>query len=279
MPDKGGLERNAGVARLAANEDGNRMGGRTGKSDAPMTVESGAQRPAEEGARGRFERIYRTLRMRICLLDYAPGSRLREEDLAEEFRVSRTPIRRVLVKLEAEGLLRSVHGVGTIVTDIDVNELAQVYELRVELAELVGKLSPAPVDAALIARFHEIRARCDAMVSEGDPRTFSRINMDFFHLYNALTTNGPLREINERLYYQTARIWLKTALRLRNSAELIHTEFTTFQREVADTTEAIEHGDLVAAGHVRRAHIAMSFARIRKASETEGRPVVAPAAG
>lgn len=223
-------------------------------------------RPADEGARGRFERIYQTLRMRICLLDYAPGSRLREEDLAQEFGVSRTPIRRVLVKLEAEGLLRSVHGVGTIVTDIDVGELTQVYELRVELAELVGKLSPAVVDRALVARFRDIRERCDRMVAAGDPREFSRINMEFFHLFTTLTNNEPLREISERLYYQTTRIWLKMASRLTGYEALLRNEFIIFQREVADITEAVEHGDLTAAGHVRRAHIAMSFSRIRQAT-------------
>lgn len=222
----------------------------------------------DEGAKGRFDRIYQTLRTRICLLDYAPGERLREEDLAKEFGVSRTPVRRVLVKLEAEGLLRSVHGVGTIVTDIDVNALAQVYELRIELAELVGKLSPVTVDDALIARFREIRERCDRMVREGDPREFSRINMDFFHLFNSLTANEPLRQVSERLYYQTARIWLKTASRLRGYEQLLNNEFVIFQREVADIAEAVEHGDLAAAGHVRRAHIAMSFRRIRQASDS-----------
>ncbi|MET0169992.1 MAG: GntR family transcriptional regulator [Aliihoeflea sp.] len=232
-----------------------------------MTVGSVVERPADEGARGRFERIYQILRTRICLLDYAPGSRLREEDLADEFGVSRTPVRRVLVKLEAEGLLRSVHGVGTIVTDIDVDELAQVYELRVELAELVGKLSPAIIDEELVERFRDIRARCDELVALRDPRSFSRINMEFFHLYTTLTTNEPLREISERLYYQTTRIWLKTAARLSSFDELLQNEFVTFQREVADITEALEHGDLAAAGHVRRAHIAMSFSRIRQASK------------
>ena len=224
-------------------------------------------RPADEGARGRFDRIYQTLRRRICLLDYAPDERLREEDLAEEFGVSRTPVRRVLVKLEAEGLLRSVHGVGTIVTDIEVGALAQVYELRVELAELVGKLSPVPVDDDLKARFREIKQRCDAMVSKGDPREFSRINMEFFHLFNSLTSNEPLRLVSERLYYQTTRIWLKTASRLREYEQLLNNEFVIFQREVADIAEAVEHGDLVAAGHVRRAHISMSFSRIRQASD------------
>ncbi len=222
--------------------------------------------PAGEGARGRFDRIYQTLRGRICLLDYNPGERLREEDLALEFGTSRTPIRRVLVKLEAEGLLRSVHGVGTIVTEPDVDELAHVYELRVELAELVGKLSPVAPNETLAARFRNIKMRCDQMVSRADPREFARINMEFFHLFNSLTVNQPLRELSERLYYQTSRIWLKTASQLSGYERLLTNEFVIFQREVADIAEAVENGDFLAAGHLRRAHIAMSFARIRRAT-------------
>ncbi|MEZ5475956.1 MAG: GntR family transcriptional regulator [Thiolinea sp.] len=58
------------------------------------------------------------MRRRICLLDYPPNTRLREEDLASEFGVSRTPLRRVLGHLESEGLVKSVrcrhdcHGCG-----------------------------------------------------------------------------------------------------------------------------------------------------------------------
>ena len=229
-------------------------------------VRAAGRGPEDEGARGRFDRIYQALRMRICLLDYAPGERLREEDLAEEFGVSRTPIRRVLVKLEAEGLLRSVHGVGTIVTDIDVGELAQVYELRVELAELVGKLSPAVVDAPMVERFRQIRESCDQMVRKADPREFARINMEFFHLLNSLTGNEPLREISERLYYQTTRIWLKTASRFGHYREMLHNEILIFHREVADIVAAVELGDLEAVGHIRRSHISMSFLRLRNGS-------------
>src|SRR5919109_1297312 len=95
-------------------------------------------------SRERYERIYRLIRDRICLLDYKPGARLAEEDLAREFGVSRTPIRRVLSRLESEGLLASRHGVGTFVTDIDLGSLIQVYRLRMELAELAGRLDPVP---------------------------------------------------------------------------------------------------------------------------------------
>lgn len=241
------------------------------QAEITAVVSGDEQGLVDASARGRFARIYEALRTRICLLDYPPGSRLREEDLAEEFGVSRTPIRRVLVKLEAEGLLRSVHGVGTIVTDIDVDELAQVYEIRVELAELIGRLSTVEVDEVLIARFREIRQRCEQLVRGSDLREFSRLNMEFFHLFTSLTRNEPLREISERLYYQTARIWMKTALQLRGYQELLDNEFLTFQREVADITDAVEHGDLAAAGQVRRVHVALSYARIRRASSEESR--------
>jgi DNA-binding GntR family transcriptional regulator len=234
-----------------------------------MSVEEMRSEPAETAvqpdgaARQRFDRIYNTLRNRICLLDYPPGQRLREEDLAEEFGVSRTPLRRALVKLEAEGLLRSVHGVGTIVTDIDVEELAQVYQLRVELAEMIGRLSPVVPDAQKLETFRALRARCAELIENHDTREFARINMEFFHLLNSLTANEPLREISERLYYQTTRIWLKTASHLSHYEEMVHKEILIFHREVADIVDAIEVNDLPAIGHIRRSHISMSFLRLR----------------
>ena len=116
-----------------------------------------AERPT---ARARSQRIYRTLRDRICLLDYPPGARLSEEELAAEFEISRTPLRKVLARLEAEGLIGSVHGVGTIVTDVDVEALAQVYAIRRELAPLLGKLDPVPFTPARLDRIRAIPLRC-----------------------------------------------------------------------------------------------------------------------
>ena len=47
----------------------------------------------------RFDRIYREIRQRICLLECQPGTLLNEGLLAEEFGVSRTPVRNVLLRL------------------------------------------------------------------------------------------------------------------------------------------------------------------------------------
>lgn len=209
-------------------------------------------------ARERFQRLYLILRTRICLLDYPPGSRLGEEALAEEFGISRTPLRRVLGRLEAQGLVQAVQGVGTIVTNVDIDGLAQVYQLRMELAELIGKLSPVPPDGETLEIFRELYARSRTLVEQPDPRDFARLNMDFFHALMRLTDNEPLREISERLYYQTTRIWLKSIPGM-NLAD----EIAVFSREVADILEAVELGDLEAAGHIRRSHISMSFTRLK----------------
>ena len=205
-----------------------------------------------------FERIYLVLRNRISLLDYAPGQRLSEEKLAEEFGVSRTPLRRVLARLEDEGLLKSVQSVGTIVTDVDIDELAQTYQLRMELAELIGKLSPAPLTPELVDRFRDVLRRCDALAVDPDPRSFAQINIDFLHMLLELTENEPFKEISERLYYRTTRIWIKSIAQM-NLAE----EIQVFRREVADVLGAVEIGDLAAVGHIRRSHISMSFTRLR----------------
>jgi len=101
-----------------------------GASDGVMTVKD------------RHAALHETLRQRICLLDYPPATHLSEIALAKEFGTSRTPVRRVLARLEEEGLVQSVHGVGTIVTDADITELEQAYRLRVELTALTGTLDP-----------------------------------------------------------------------------------------------------------------------------------------
>jgi DNA-binding GntR family transcriptional regulator len=213
----------------------------------------------ESPARQRFLHLYETLRNRICLLDYPPGTRLSEEALASEFGVSRTPLRRVLGWLESQGLVKSVQGVGTMVTDADIEALTQVYQLRMELAELIGKLSPVMPTAGTLAVFRTLHGRSLELQKAADPRDFAQLNMEFFHALMRLTNTQPLREISVRLYYQTSRIWLKSIPRMDLAEEV-----AIFSREIADILAAVEIGDLQAAGHIRRSHISMSFTRLRR---------------
>lgn len=208
-------------------------------------------------ARERFERLYATIRDRICLLDHAPGERLSEEALAAEFGVSRTPIRRVLSRLEAEGLVEIRHGVGNFVTDVDPAALAEVFRLRQELAVLIGRLDPLPPGPADLARLERLIRRGEALARAPEPRGFARLNMDFFHELEALIGNRPLREVTARLYHLTSRIWLQAVPRLN-----LGDEIEIFLREMTETLGALQCGDLEAVGQIRRLHIAASARRM-----------------
>jgi DNA-binding GntR family transcriptional regulator len=98
--------------------------------------------------------------------------------------------------------------------------------------------------------------------------------MEFFAEVSAMIGNQPLREISERLYFQTSRIILKLMPRLN----LIE-EFAAFRREMDDILAAMEIGDLESVGHLRRSHISMSFERMMRYARRpagEGRDRAAP---
>ncbi|SDQ75008.1 GntR family transcriptional regulator [Pseudovibrio sp. Tun.PSC04-5.I4] len=218
-------------------------------------------------ARDRFDRMYQEIRNRICLLEYIPGTRLSETELAEEFGISRTPLRRVLVRLESDGLLLSVHGVGTFVTDVDIKELEQTYLLRMELAELSGKLSPVHPNDALMAEFHVLSTRSKQLVKSPNAREFACLTMDFFLTLLQLTENDPLREVSERLYIHTARIWLKSVFA---SVIDLADEVAVFDRELDDILAALKLGDLQAVALIQRVHISMSFTRMKVSYQSTG---------
>ncbi|MBU0642065.1 MAG: GntR family transcriptional regulator [Alphaproteobacteria bacterium] len=211
-------------------------------------------------ARERAERIHADIRSRICMLDYPPGMKLSETALAAELGISRTPIRRVLARLEDEGLVTSVHGVGTMVTNVDYSEMSQVYRLRKELVLLQTVLDPVHPDATFLQRFRALYARSEALKAAPSARDFSLLDQDTFLTLLDLTANAPLRTMAERLYFRTARIWLQ---QVTGSQIDLMQEIDIYARELQDLLGALELGDLDAVGHIRRGHISMSFARMR----------------
>lgn len=216
------------------------------------------QRTLPTAARVRFETIYNEIRDRICLLRYPPGHTLGESELAREFGISRTPIRRVLQRLEYEGLVESRQGIGTIVTLIDLEELRETDALRMKLAEISGEMTPLPRTRADIDRMKQLLDRCRRIRSRVDLEEFGLLNIAVQKELSGSIGNPPLREISDRLFYQTARMWLQL-LPLMNWPE----EVDAFSNEIAALIQTMELNDLRSLHFVRRNHISMSRLRMK----------------
>jgi DNA-binding GntR family transcriptional regulator len=88
----------------------------------------------------------------------APGERLKEEELARELGISRTPVREALLLLQAEGLVQATPNRGARVSAHTAEDLDDLYQLRALLEGYAARRAALAVSEADIA---ELRASCD----------------------------------------------------------------------------------------------------------------------
>jgi DNA-binding GntR family transcriptional regulator len=120
--------------------------------------------------------------IREAILDgrLGPGERLKEEELARELGISRTPVREALLLLQAEGLVDAAPNRGATVRAHGPEDLDDLYQLRALLEgyaarRAASRISPEAVD--------QLRASCDrfeGLRSDTELRELVRENM-FFH--------------------------------------------------------------------------------------------------
>ena len=216
--------------------------------------------PRRETQSERFNRIYKTIRERISLLEYAPGTVLNEGLLAQEFGVSRTPVRSVLQRLNYEGLVTTRNGIGTIVTEVDVKTFKDIYALRMRLAEDMGVLSPVSPKPEVLEELRSLQWRArDLGEAAPDYPAYARLCNDLHEQLLELSGNMVLREVTDLLYYRAARVWLAFLPNVDWKEAL-----QTLESEIADTIRALELDDMQGVGNVRRQYLYMLLKTISR---------------
>jgi DNA-binding GntR family transcriptional regulator len=200
--------------------------------------------------------IARILREEICLLDHVPGSALSENAMAKRFDTSRTVIKRVFYALEYDGLVESIAGVGTIVTGIDLVYLQQVYALRFKLLELVADFSAGRVTDENLERMRRLADAAEALKDSTDYREMARIYMYFAQEFGLAIGNKPFREIMDRLFYQTSRVYLQVLPDMEWGQEV---DITV--QEMREIAAAMEAKDMAKVASIRRYHMAWNLQR------------------
>jgi DNA-binding GntR family transcriptional regulator len=228
----------------------------------PLSGISASPRP-RTAAQERFDRLFGEIRMRICTMDYPPGFLLREEVLAKEFDVSRSPIRRVLARLEFDGLVEIRHGVGSVVTTIDPDRLREVYAMRMELTALIGRMDPRPATAGTIAEMRRCQAAFRAMKGERDTAAFARSNIVYYEMLTELVGNSLLRDLLRKLFFLTSRMWL-----LRLPAMDWEQTMEDIAVEIEELIRAMETDDRHGLGLVARNHIFRSMTYLSQSRES-----------
>jgi len=191
------------------------------------------------------DQVLIALRQRIVNGDYAPGERLTEDRLAEDFGVSRNPVREALRVVQAEGFVVMVPRRGAVVASPDATTIADMFAVRQRLETLAARLAAERATAADVAALRQL---LDAARQATDNVDFTRV-----------------AQLNSELHLKVMEIsgnrWLSTMA----SALYLHVQWV-FRIGAADRAphswvehirlvDAIEAGDPDAAEAAAMAHV------------------------
>jgi DNA-binding GntR family transcriptional regulator len=199
-------------------------------------------------------RIAGELRDAILNGEYAPGERIRQEDLAERHGASRVPVREALRMLEAEGLLTLVANTGAWVAELSPDDCDELYRIRERIEPLLLGYSAAALPQDAIDRLAEL---ADAMEATTDVEEFLRLDREF-HLGSyaqadtAVLGDLVLRLWNRTQHYRRAftRVFFSSGDRSAHYDH--HLLVAAFRR--GDTDEA----ERILAAHIRRTRLELA---------------------
>lgn len=166
------------------------------------------------------------LRQRIVGGELAPGEVVRQELLADDLGVSRAPIREAITRLVAEGLLTNVPHKGAYVTELSIDEVREIFEVRLRLepwlfSEAIGRITETEIDKA---------ERLIQEMDQAEPGMWGQLN---WHLH-------------ETLYLPSRRDITLQMLRVLHDRSDRYLRFQVAQVPIREQSHA-EHMGLVAA--------------------------------
>jgi DNA-binding GntR family transcriptional regulator len=132
------------------------------------------------------ESLAESLRERILNGEFREGDALIQDALAQEYDVSRMPVREALRQLEADGLVAMRIHRGAVVTSVPTGQIEELFELRALLeCELLARAIPKLTDKDLSVS-RKILAELEASYERHDVANWGRLNWEFHRsLYGA----------------------------------------------------------------------------------------------
>jgi DNA-binding GntR family transcriptional regulator len=135
--------------------------------------------------------VYEVLRRSILDGELPPGHRLRSDVLANELKVSRTPVREALRKLETEGLVDASRS-GLVVRQSSEEDLVEIFYLREALEGMAARLAAENATRAEIDELHALFEDMEAVAARGDIALVRKLTGEFHLLVCRASHNKRL---------------------------------------------------------------------------------------
>jgi DNA-binding GntR family transcriptional regulator len=144
-------------------------------------------------------RIVASLREAIISGAIKSGEQIVEGTIAQQLGVGQGLIREVLIELEHQGFVQRTPFAGTQVTELTVQDVKHIYDIRIELEPLAFFLAGAQADTQHLSVLREIAEKTRAASKAGDLDSFFENHLGFRRKVWTLSGNRYLQQILERV--------------------------------------------------------------------------------
>jgi DNA-binding GntR family transcriptional regulator len=185
------------------------------------------------------------LRDAILSGEIQPGERLLQEELAERFKVSPTPVREAIQQLVAEGVLSHSPYKGVQVAEVNLDDVREVYLIRSVVERLATRVAVPNLRIVDVQRLHALQKEIEAQVEGTDRSQLLRLNREFHMLIYESAGMPQLIQIIKTLWIKSP--W-DTLFVVPNRAQKVVLEHNQI-------LSAIDRGDHELAGQYMQEHI------------------------
>lgn len=152
-------------------------------------------RDSKLGAPALYEQVAERLRVRIYAHELAPGAWVDEQSLADEFGISRTPMREALKVLAAEGLVVLKPRRGCYVAELSERDLDEIFPVLALLEGRVAEEATRRLAGADFSRLAAIHADLERHAATHDTDKFFEANQAFHNALQELAGNRWLSQL------------------------------------------------------------------------------------
>ncbi|WP_019927664.1 GntR family transcriptional regulator [Nocardia sp. BMG111209] len=168
-------------------------------------------RELQRGTQGKAIAAER-LRRAIRAGEVAPGQRLVEAELVEQFGVTRGSVRSAIDELTAEGLIERIHNRGARVRAVSRRQAVEILECRKVLEGLIAAKAAERATPADQDRLRDYSDRLSTAVRDGEPLKYSSLNHELHAVLREIAGQAAAADLISRLNAQIVRHQFQVAL-------------------------------------------------------------------
>jgi len=154
------------------------------------------------------QRAYDDLKALFLKGAYVPGDFLTEGELARRLRMSKTPVRTALTRLEMDGFVAVSPQQGIVVREPSIHEVIDLFDIRMALETFVVKRLSTTITPEQIARLRANLEEQDRAVKARDNAQSTKLDTEFHLMLCEFAGNREILEVMERLRSKLHRIIL-----------------------------------------------------------------------